>query len=137
MITRLLRGKSVDRKLLLLVTVACVAGLGVAAVVFLVAEWIDIRNQARHDAQMKLELVASFLGAALEAGDNATATNILAALRSSPQTTGLSGYVTEGGLIGSLARSGTQGGTIQGLGEELHFDRGTVYLYRPVMVPEK
>jgi PAS domain S-box-containing protein len=137
MMTRLLRRKSIEKKLFLLVTLACAAGLIVASVAFLVGKWIDIRDQARREARMKLEFVASFLSAAIESGDNTTATNILAALKSNSQTAGLSGYVTEGGLIGSLAGSTVPTGAIQGLDRELHFDGGTVYLYRPVMVAGK
>lgn len=135
MSTRLLRNQSIERKVELLAALACAVGVGVAAFAYLFGEWIDLRNQARKEAQTKLEFVAGILSSALESGDSATATNILAGLRSNPQSVGLSGYVTEGGMIGTLAGGQVQVGGSRELAHQVHVDRGTVFLYRPVTGP--
>ncbi|MCX8107485.1 MAG: ATP-binding protein, partial [Verrucomicrobiae bacterium] len=133
MIARLLRHKSIEEQLVFLGAVTCSAGLTVAACIFLANRWVDLRREATSEVRDRLELVSSFLAAALDSGDTAAATNILLALKSNPQTAHITGYVADGGLIGTLSGSAFSQGTAGLRDYEVHIQGRMVSLYRPVV----
>jgi two-component system, sensor histidine kinase len=128
------RGRSLRRKLMVIVMTATLAALAVSAVGLLLYEVHNYRQDSLDDLASQADLIAQSVAPTLTFDDPKTATEALAALKLRPQVRAAAVYRADGSLFASYLASTAGAETLPAAPRRagFSFDRGGLELFQPL-----
>ncbi len=133
--THWLQGKTIKRKLMMIIMIACSVALLLACAAILVFEHAVTRQTLKHNTQVMANVIGANSSAALSFKDQNAAKETLSALRAEPYVLSACLYTHDGQVFATYSRDGTKQLRPPPVGEEGHtFGATTLNLFHKIIL---